>query len=84
MTYMGGIEWSQREGSNLRPADYEGTALVIQLADNYDIRWAAKSSVLRLCSSETLSLLPGRNEALEFFKPVLDEDHFGDRMSARA
>ncbi|OGD31066.1 MAG: hypothetical protein A2V45_16645 [Candidatus Aminicenantes bacterium RBG_19FT_COMBO_58_17] len=31
--YMGGIRWSQREGSNLRPADYEPTALAFQVTD---------------------------------------------------
>ena len=30
---QGGIAWSQREGSNLRPADYEPTGLSFQLAD---------------------------------------------------
>jgi len=29
-----GIRWSLREGSNLRPADYESAALPLQITDN--------------------------------------------------
>jgi hypothetical protein len=35
---MGGILWSQREGSNLRPADYEPTGIAFQVTDKKDIR----------------------------------------------
>jgi hypothetical protein len=66
------------EGSNLRPADYEPTGLAFQLTDKYDIRWAAKLIVLRLCSPEASSLLPRRHKALELLEPVLDEDELGD------
>ena len=52
--YMGGIEWSQREGSILRPADYEPTGLAFQLTDNNYIGWAVKMVVLRLCSPAVL------------------------------
>ena len=47
-------QWSQREGSNLRPADYEPTGLAFQLTDNKIIMWRAKSIVLGLCSPVAL------------------------------
>jgi hypothetical protein len=33
MSYIGEIRWSQREGSNLRPADDEPTGLTFQVID---------------------------------------------------
>jgi hypothetical protein len=46
--------WSQREGSNLRPADYEPTGLGFQIAVNKVISRDAKPIVLRLCSPAAL------------------------------
>jgi hypothetical protein len=40
---------------------------------------------VRLITNQSApSLLSNEDEALEFLEPVLDEDHFGDQMSARA
>jgi hypothetical protein len=50
LLYLEGICWSQREGSNLRPADDEPNGLALYSIDNKCVQWDAEALVLGLCS----------------------------------
>jgi hypothetical protein len=58
--------WSQREGSNLRPADYESTGIAFQIADNKNNYAGHKNDCAQIvltcdaASNRSVALQPGQ------------------------